>query len=509
MSLVLAALVAHAERHPQRLAMQDGSCTLTYGQLLAQVEALALRLRPLAPRSVALLADNSCAWAVADLALHVAGIPAVPLPLFFSATQIAHAVATAGVEQVLTDQPARLCAALGLGADGGEPFHGPLQRLAIATARREPVALPAGTTKITFTSGTTGEPKGVCLGRAQTEAVAASLCAASQASGDDHHLCLLPLSTLLENVAGLYAPLLAGARIAVPPLADVGLAGSSGLDAAQLLRALNAWRPSSVITVPQTLQAIVAAAQAGAALPLSLRHIAVGGAPVSEQLLQAAADLGLPVFEGYGLSECASVVAVNRPDAQRRGSVGRPLPHVQLDFAADGEILLRGLPWRGYLGDPAPADAPPFIATGDLGHLDADGYLHITGRKKHIFITAFGRNVAPEWVERELVARAPVLQAAVFGEGRAFNTAVIKALDGASAERIDAAVQAANRLLPDYARIGAWVAAREAFSPARGTLTHNGRPRRERILAAYAEQIDALYRAAHATPATHRAPVTP
>jgi long-subunit acyl-CoA synthetase (AMP-forming) len=125
--------------------------------------------------------------------------------------------------------------------------------------------------------------------------------------------------------------------------------------------------------------------------------------------------------------------------------------------------------------------------------LDDAGFLFITGRKKNIFITAFGRNVAPEWVERELVAQAPILQAAVFGEARAFNCAVIVASTGASVTAIESAVNAANQLLPDYARVHTWILATAAFSTVNEFSTANGRLRRERIFSAYAQSIDALY----------------
>jgi long-subunit acyl-CoA synthetase (AMP-forming) len=263
-----------------------------------------------------------------------------------------------------------------------------------------------------------------------------------------------------------------------------------------MIQALTAWRASSVILIPQMLQALVGAGQAGIPLPDCLRYVAVGGAPVSTALLDAAAGLDLPVYQGYGLSECASVVAVNRPDANRIGSVGRPLPHVRVSFAQDGEILVRGMRWlwHGYLGAaPSAAVDENTIATGDIGYLDTDGYLHLTGRKKNIFITSFGRNIAPEWVESELAARPPILQAAVFGEGRPFNVAVIFAMPDATPAAIDKALDAANLTLPDYARARAWVRAAEPFGAANGLATANGRLRRDAIFAAYAERIGAHY----------------
>jgi long-subunit acyl-CoA synthetase (AMP-forming) len=325
------------------------------------------------------------------------------------------------------------------------------------------------------------------------EAVAESLRLASEARSDDRHLCLLPLATLLENIGGIYTPLLAGATICLPGLAEVGLAGSSGLDVGRLIAALVQWRASSAIMVPQMLQAVVTAGQAGMSLPKNLRYLAVGGAPVAIRLIEDAQALGLPVHEGYGLSECASVVAVNRPSDHRPGSVGRPLPHLRISFAEDGEILIHDVRWRGYLGESAATASTEVIATGDLGHLDADGFLHLTGRKKNIFITSFGRNVAPEWVERELVSRFPILQAAVFGEARPFNSAVIFAHPTGTPEAITAALEEANRQLPDYARVRSWVAAKAPFTPSNGMATANGRLRRSGIFSAHAEQIETFY----------------
>jgi long-subunit acyl-CoA synthetase (AMP-forming) len=492
MSRIIDALRRHALSDPVKVALQDENGTLTYGELLAEIELLADRLRAGDPRVIAILADNGRAWALADLAAHAAGIPTIPLPLFFSAAQIVHVLKTAGIDQVLTDQPARLLAALQQPGLPVEPFYGELQRIrlpAAAPAR----ALPAATRKVTFTSGTTGEPKGVCLDRETMETVAGSLGFASAATRNDRHLCLLPLATLLENIGGLYTPLLMGATVCLPRLATVGLSGSSSLDVARLVAALGDWRASTAIMVPQMLQAVVAAGQAGATLPRSLRYLAVGGAPVAARLLENAQALGLPVHEGYGLSECASVVAVSRAGEIRSGSVGKPLPHIRIEFADDGEILVRGTPWHGYLGDCASRHAADFIATGDLGHLDAEGFLFLTGRKKNMFITSFGRNVAPEWVEGELVSHPGIAQAAIFGEARPFNCAVIVPHPGTPQGAITTALEEANRRLPDYAQVRAWIAATEPFTASNGMSTPNGRLRRPAILGKYAAQIEALY----------------
>jgi pyrroloquinoline quinone (PQQ) biosynthesis protein C len=306
----------------------------------------------------------------------------------------------------------------------------------------------------------------------------------------DRHLCVLPLATLLENVGGVYAPLLGGATALVPPLAALGLSGSSGLDAARFAGAFLHWRPTTAILIPQMLNALVAAAEQGAPLPESLRFVAVGGARVAADLLERAAELHLPVYQGYGLSECASVVALNRRDANRPGSVGRALPHVEVDVV-DGEIVVRGGVMLGYAGA---SEGPAGVwRTGDVGHVDDDGFLHITGRRRNVLISAFGRNVSPEWVESELLASGAILQAVVFGDVRPWLGAIVVPAPAAPAAAVAAAVAVANARLPDYARIERWFAADGPFTAPGGDLTANGRPRRERILARYAARIDSLY----------------
>ncbi|MBI1283902.1 MAG: AMP-binding protein [Thiobacillus sp.] len=493
MNRTIAALQRHASSAPLKVALQDEAGTLTYEEMRVAIEQLAQQLNEHRPGVLAMLADNSRDWVLADLAAHTAGIPCVPLPLFFSADQIVHVLGTAGVDQVLTDQPERLLAALQQPGLAVEPFCGALRRVRLRRAADPVASLPPGTRKVTFTSGTTGEPKGVCLSADMMETVAESLWIASDADRDDRHLCLLPLATLLENIGGVYAPLLAGATICVPRLAAVGLSGSSGLDAGRLLAALSEWRASTAIMVPQMLQAVVTAGRANIPLPRGLRYLAVGGAPVASRLLEQAQALGLPVYQGYGLSECASVVAVSRAGESRSGSVGKPLPHIRIEFADDGEILVRGLAWHGYLGESDLRPQPDCIATGDIGYLDAEGFLFLTGRKKNMFITSFGRNVAPEWVEGELAAHPGIAQAAIFGESRPFNCAVIVAHPGTPYGAIEAALDLANRRLPDYAQVRGWIPAIEPFTPNNGMSTPNGRLRRTAILGRYAAQIEALY----------------
>jgi long-subunit acyl-CoA synthetase (AMP-forming) len=247
-----------------------------------------------------------------------------------------------------------------------------------------------------------------------------------------------------------------------------------------------------VILLPQMLLALTAAIEAGASPPASLRFAAVGGGKVAPTLIARARAVGLPAYEGYGLSECASVVALNVPAADRPGSVGRALPHTRVRIATDGEVMVGPRAFLGYLGD-APRDNE-WLQTGDVGRLDDDGFLTIEGRRKHQLITSFGRNVAPEWPEAELTNSPSIAQAAVFGEGRPQLSAVIVARSPAVNDAaLDAAVRAANQTLPDYARIAHWIRAAAPFAAGDGLATPNGRIRRDAVWQRYGASLESLY----------------
>ncbi len=498
-SLVLQMIGIFRHMQPDKLAIQGSQTRLSYEQLWQEVAVYCQVLLQRRPGAIGIAMDNQPAWAVVDIAsMHVHTVDqlvAVPLPLFFSPQQLAHAVMDAGVQAIVCDQPERMLAMLasqGISALVHSTQEVAGQQLTLLDISLPSKRLPRGTAKVTYTSGTTGNPKGVCLSNVSMELVAISLHAASEASGRDRHLSVLPLSTLLENIAGLYLPLISGATAILTGAAEVGLSGSSGLDTAVLYRALTNQQATTTVFTPELLQAFLMLLEAGHSKPPSLRFIAVGGASVSPQLLDRAAALELPVYEGYGLSECASVVALNTRQHQFAGSVGKPLPHVQVKIAADGEILVQGHHFLGYAGqDELPAQA--MCATGDIGYLDVDGYLYITGRKKSMFITSFGRNVSPEWIERELSLSAHMMQAAMFGEAKPWNVAVIVARPQSSQAQVQASIDALNATLPDYARVARWIAADAPFTPANQQRTANGRLHRDAIWRHYAARIEALY----------------
>lgn len=466
-------------------ALEGNGVCWSRAQLDGAAALLAATLQARGSWVLATLLDNSPAWVVADLAASIAGVVHVPLPVFFSPQQIAHALQAAGVDTVLTSaalaehwpQVARQdCEVAG-------------QSLVLVRLPGYAVPMPPCTSKVTFTSGSTGTPRGVCLHEKAMRRAAWGLVAALEPLDIRRHLCVLPLSVLLENLAGVLAPLARGATVVVPPLAEVGVAGSSGFDPARFQAALQRYAPDSVILLPQMLRAWTGWLQhTQQQAPRGLRMVAVGGAAVGGRLIRAARERGIPAYEGYGLSEGGSVQTLNLPGADRPGSAGKPLPHTRVRVAADGELEISGTLMAGYLGDPQ--SVPTWWPTGDLGSIDADGFVHVLGRKKNLLITGFGRNVAPEWVETALRGEPLLAQATVFGDGQPALSAVLWPLTPLLPDaEIESAVQAANATLPDYARVARWVRARAPFHAQSGLATANGRPQRDAILAMHADAL--------------------
>lgn len=470
------------------IALHDGQRDWTPAELATAIRAIREWLLAQGTRVLATLLDNGSAFVVLDEAAAGAGLVHVPLPPFFTPAQIQHALQSAGVDTLLAP-PAAAAAWPALPWQGVRVTD---QELRCARLPAQGLPMPPGTAKITYTSGSTGAPKGVCLRLAAMERVADGVVQALGPLGITRHLSALPFAVLLENVAGLMAARRQGATLITPPLAELGWQGSSQFDVAAFHATVLRHRPDSLILLPQMVRAWCAWLQhSGQGAPTGLKFVAVGGAAVGAALLTAAHALGIPAYEGYGLSEGASVQTLNLPGAQRPGSVGRPLPHARMRVAADGEIEIAGSLMAGYLGD---ASAPPaWWPSGDLGHIDADGYVHIRGRKKNVLISAYGRNISPEWVETALGQQAAIRQAVVFGDGEPSLWAVLWPVqDGTPDAVLQSAVDAANATLPDYARITRWTRARAPFNAESGYATANGRPQRAAILAAHADLTEPL-----------------
>lgn len=492
MNLLLEYLKGLADSSPNQIIIKGIDKELSAQALFTAVSRLADRFLVNDVRLVGIYANNSPSWIVIDLACQMANICLLPLPSFFSDQQLSHAIVSSNLDCIIADNDERIPPFL--------PQDKPVSNLDIIAGmvcwkfdRTTIENLPANTNKITFTSGSTGTPKGVCLSNESLISVAQALTQKINIS-NPQHLSLLPYSMLLENIAGIYVPLLSGGVVFALPPEKIGIGGSSNLDIATLLGAVTRYQPNSMILIPELLKVLMIAIEHGWSAPATFQFIAVGGGKVSPDLIEKARDHALPVYEGYGLSECASVVSLNCPSGDCLGTVGKPLPHVDLDIV-DGEIVVGGNSFLGYIDDADSWSNTP-IKTGDMGHFNKEGFLVIDGRKKNILISSFGRNIHPEWVESEICGNSQVSQCFVFGDDQPHLTALIASYVPQNPETqslIDSWINSVNESLPDYAQVKSWHYLSQPLTKESELLTNNGRPKREKIYTAFEKTIEELY----------------
>ena len=498
MSKIVDAIAGIASTAGNTPALESMGETVSYRELIEAVRALATQFNTLGIERLALAADNSAEWIIVDLACQLAGVPLIPLPGFFTAQQMRHAVDSSGVDVLLSDQHGleQHCANL-----FDMQFSPSLTKLKglrrIRALHLSPqlkrVLLPESAAKITYTSGSTGQAKGVCLSVQNQYATATALNTALEDIALDRHLVVLPLATLLENVAGVYSALLRGALVVLPSLTELGWAGSSGLEIQSLASSITKVQPNSAVILPQILKGLISLCESERwAAPASLRFLAVGGARVAPELIQRGRTLGLPVYEGYGLSECGSVVSVNTPSADKIGSAGKVLSHCVVNIV-DSELWVGGNVYQSYLGQESSCRAIAEVATGDLGDIDEDGFLWLRGRSKNVLVNSYGRNISPEWPESELLAQPSILQCMVFGDEQAYCSALIYPAANVSSEQVEHEISICNRLLPDYAQIKCWANFPVPLSSENGLLTANGRLRRHEILGHYRDLVASCY----------------
>lgn len=433
------------------------------------------------PPVVGLFARGSVDWAIAYLALLNSGRTVVPLPVFFSDDQLSHVVKDSGIGHILaSDDLAARARSFGTGVSSVDPAQ-----QGAASERHADLAVGASWACVIYTSGSTGRPKGVRLGPAQLAHSAKALATAISATAEDAYLSVLPAALLLEQVSAIHVALTVGA--------SVTFAGEP-VDGAALDAAARAVDPTVTVLVPQLLAAWVAVRAARPPQTASrLRVVATGGAQIPEALAARAWDAGIPVYEGYGLSECCSVVALNRPGTRRPGSVGRVLDGIDVQIE-DGEIVVSGpTVMEGYLGQSA---ANGTWRTGDLGRFDEDGNLVVLGRRDSMIVTGAGRNVVPEWIEAMLLAD-PRIALAVLCPGSDALPSVLVVPHAPYAAAFSSMSPAgladwAIRLTvsaPAYARPERVLVLSPADPVLRDLVTGNGRPRRKQI-AAYVRQAE-------------------
>ncbi|MBU2713562.1 AMP-binding protein [Zooshikella harenae] len=468
---------------PALLALEDDNMQVTWAQLPSLIKTIADAFALCGGQAVGLQLENGCPWVVVDLALLSRGNPVIPLPSFFSQAQTSHVLNDAGLQWLVVDQLPHWLRPERIQQQWPLPLGLSLIQLVPTnsdTLTRQSSRLRRGVAKVTYTSGTTGQPKGVMLSATHQLRVARALAERLAPLGLQRHGCCLPLAVLLENVAGVYTALWQGATVILPALSSQGWQQSRLMDWTQYLETWVRFQPDSLIWLPAMLRHIVQQQNLSSRkdkLTECVRFIAVGGGKVTCTLLHQAQHQGLPVYEGYGLSECASVVALNTPFDNVPGSVGQLLPHLQAHCSAQGELVLQGNTFLGYLGQPR--SAKRVVCTGDLVRLSQSNRLTVNGRCKNTIVTSYGRNINPEWVEAEAEAYPALQQFVLLGNEHMDLTALIfsTAFEG----HILQSLASLNKSLPDYAQVGRWLRLAEPMTVDNGLLTSNGRLRRQVI----------------------------
>ena len=413
-----------------------------------------------------------------------------------------------------------------------------------------------------YTSGTTGDPKGVVLTHHNVIYQTAVMRHTIETPDHAQSLAYLPLAHIAERMLGVYNPIYRAGHVVICP------------DPAQLLAGLVAVRPVSFFGVPRIWEKMVAGVQRrlaaaeppvraavdaardvalevyklrAAAEPvpaaLAAEHAAMdariltplraglgldhmlwagsGAAPIPVEVLLYLASIGIDVLEVWGMTETTGTATINTPEDFRTGTVGKPNGGMEVRLAADGEILVRGpLVCAGYLRadggiDPV-TDADGWLATGDVGALDDDGFLTITDRKKELIINSSGKNISPARIENLLRAHPLIAQAVAVGDRRPYVTALIvldeeiaplwarseglplRGLADLAAHEvlraeIRAAVAAANAKLSRPEQIKAFRILSRGWTPETGELTPTLKLRRRIIVDRYADEIGALY----------------
>ena len=512
-----------------------GWSDVTYATLHADVLALAGRMLSDGVghgHRVAVLGRTSYEWVVADYAALSIGAITVPVYPTASDEQVRHMLADSGPSYGFAETPEQ--AELLTRAATGQ-WRAPVRLLAEAVApaahqippgglpaRSRPAVDASDVATIVYTSGTTGMPKGCVLTHRNMFASSANTALHEELlfspDGAATLLCL-PLAhvygrSLLQ--ACLFAGVRAGLLSGIPELFD----------------ALGEFRPTFLALVPYALEKIrkryramdrAVAEQVTADVVREgfggrCTHVICGGASLDATTEAFFNEAGVKILGAYGLTEAATAVTLNQADASRAGSVGRPIPGTAVGIAADGEVLVSG---RNITPGYWPEGARPvareqaWLHTGDVGRLDSDGYLYITGRRKEILVTSSGKNVSPGRLEDRIRQHGLVSNCMVVGEGRAFVTALIT-LDTVALERwaaargmdpggppwrelpevlaeAQAAIDDANRLVSRAESIRAFRILDGDFTVGNGQLTPSLKLRRSVIERTYADIVTGLY----------------
>jgi long-chain acyl-CoA synthetase len=528
---------------------------------------------------VAILSENRPEWTIADFAALALGAVTVPIYSTQTTEQTSFVLNDSGARVIAVSTKNQLEKVLTI------QRHTPVERILVMDAVETAHAIhmeglmlqgptdfdpefdarsraigPDDLATIIYTSGTTGTAKGAMLTHGNMASnIACSMEAFGFGTKEEVSISFLPLShvtarhvdfaLLYRGVVLAYCPdmaQLAQALAEVQPDIFVGVPRVYEKIRQQVVLKASGFPKSAVyrwaLSVGRAHRAETLAGIRPAALSWKIADRLVfskvragmggkaeefisGGAPLGLELAEWYADIGITIDEGYGLTETSPVIAVNTPGAHRLGTVGKPLPNVEVRIADDGEVLVRGPSvFKGYWNRPEEtrdAFVDGWFKTGDIGHLDSEGYLSITDRKKDLIKTSGGKFIAPQPLENSLKLNSLIGTAVVFGDRRKFPAVLIAphfpALeDWARANQVEfvsretlvanAKVQALyegiiedlNQNLARFEKMKRVLVVPEELSAADGTLTHTFKVRRRGIEERYRTLIDEMYAKAEA-----------
>lgn len=408
--MLLHPLLENAKTQGDETAVVDDRGMMTFAQLAGMSGALAnyLKMRTQQPR-VGIFLPSSGAFAMSFFGVLLAGKTAVPINFLLSDKEIAHIIADSEIDTVLTAPP--LAAKLGQLATANLQVIDLTQQPSVGAAGMP--ALPEidekSTAVLLYTSGTSGLPKGVQLSYANLESDVRAAIAHAQLKGSHSFLGVLPLFHSTGLLATLIAPMTLGAKVVY----------QARFSPVAMMQAMREHAISIVAAVPSMYGALLRLKDAGPDDVKSLYAALSGGEPLPSTIREGFEQkFAQPLYEGYGLTETIGPIAFNVPGARKAGSVGKLIPGAEAKIVEE-ELWLRGpMIMKGYFKLPketAEAITPEgFFKTGDLGRIDEEGYVFITGRKKELIIVA-GEKISPRQVEEAILQHTGISEVAVIG----------------------------------------------------------------------------------------------
>lgn len=491
------------KRNDNDVVIEKAQIKVSAKELKQRIEALEISYAhlDLAGKIVCLTHADPIEYMVFDLFLLKVGAVNMTVPLEFSDSQIGHFFENADYCLVDKDEAySRLHAinqdVIFLNSQG--------EQLNKRQSLRHSDNRDPQWRKIVHTSGTTSNPKGAIVNE---QALANMLQKLLYAISDGQALSYFsfqPMSLLIEQILALYLPLASGGKVIFKP-DNVPAFGLSYSDSSTYLELIRRADANFYFLPPKLIEDLAEQAlhlqrknidPAAHFFPLKDTFVLTGGAAVNQEATALLDKLGICVYEGYGTSENASVISLNTRVNRKKGSVGQALKHTDVEII-DGEIAIRSNSlFCGYLdGDKVtnPIKDGVFF-TGDMGELDADGYLHVNGRKKNIIILSSARNICPEHIESVYRGSELIEQVVVFGDGKPYLSGiVVPAHDKVSRQELDASIQALSTEIPSFSQLNRYFVPedKQAFMDEFFTIT--GRPRRSVIESRLQQELNNLY----------------